>query len=252
MEVHHHSHSDSYRDKRKKWTHYFWEFLMLFLAVFCGFLAEYALEHKIESDREKQYARSMIEDLKLDTAGINRLLEIRNRRLKRIDSLSLLLNESIDTAQLSRIYFLSRVVRRVAGTQFVYNDRTIQQLRNAGGLRLIRNQVVSDKITQYDGNVRRIEKIEDVEQESLRELIRYSYNIFDGRIYNTMLSEKDDLFPPAGNPALLPHTKVDMNAYISSLHSVKALHLAWIRFSSALYNDAVALLKTIEQEYNFK
>jgi hypothetical protein len=25
---------------RKKWTHYFWEFLMLFLAVFCGFLAE--------------------------------------------------------------------------------------------------------------------------------------------------------------------------------------------------------------------
>ena len=34
MEVHHHAHTS-----RKKWTHYFWEFLMLFLAVFCGFLA---------------------------------------------------------------------------------------------------------------------------------------------------------------------------------------------------------------------
>jgi len=43
MEVHHHGHTE-----RKKWTHYFWEFLMLFLAVFCGFLAEYQLEHKIE------------------------------------------------------------------------------------------------------------------------------------------------------------------------------------------------------------
>ena len=30
MEVHAHTHTE-----RKKWTHYFWESLMLFLAVFC-------------------------------------------------------------------------------------------------------------------------------------------------------------------------------------------------------------------------
>ena len=35
MEVHSHTHTE-----RKKFTHYLWEFLMLFLAVFCGFLAE--------------------------------------------------------------------------------------------------------------------------------------------------------------------------------------------------------------------
>ena len=52
---------------RKKWTHYFWEFLMLFLAVFCGFLAEYRLEHMIEKDRENQYMlSSMIKDLEHD------------------------------------------------------------------------------------------------------------------------------------------------------------------------------------------
>jgi hypothetical protein len=28
---------------------------MLFLAVFCGFLAEYQLEHKIEKERGRQY-----------------------------------------------------------------------------------------------------------------------------------------------------------------------------------------------------
>ena len=49
MEVHAHTHTP-----RKKWTHYFWEFLMLFLAVFAGFLAEYQLEHKIEKDRARQ------------------------------------------------------------------------------------------------------------------------------------------------------------------------------------------------------
>lgn len=36
MEVHHHAHHEG----KKNWKSYFWEFLMLFLAVFCGFLAE--------------------------------------------------------------------------------------------------------------------------------------------------------------------------------------------------------------------
>jgi hypothetical protein len=136
--------------------------------------------------------------------------------------------------------------------QFVYNDRTIQQLKNSGGLRLIRRQVVSDRITQYDGNVRRIEKIEESEQEAIRDLVRYSFKIFDGRIYDKMLNDKDQLFRPPGNPALLSYTKEDMNAYISCLHSVKSIHLAWLRFSGALHRDAVALLKTIEKEYQFK
>ena len=65
MEVHHHTHPGHHK---KKWTDYFWEFLMLFLAVFCGFLAEYQLEHKIERDREKVYMQNMLDDLKADTA----------------------------------------------------------------------------------------------------------------------------------------------------------------------------------------
>ena len=48
MEVHHHSHTP-----RKKWTHYFWEFLMLFLAVTLGFFVENQREHYIENLREK-------------------------------------------------------------------------------------------------------------------------------------------------------------------------------------------------------
>src|SRR5687767_14705532 len=57
MEVHAHTHT-----ARKKWTHYFWEFIMLFLAVFCGFLAEYQLEHVIENKREKQFIVSLVSE----------------------------------------------------------------------------------------------------------------------------------------------------------------------------------------------
>src|SRR6478736_204794 len=139
MEVHAHSHT-----ARKRWTHYFWEFFMLFLAVFCGFLAEYALEHKIETDREKQYARSMVEDLKLDTAALNRIIQLRTNRMEVLDSLSLLLNETEKPTDLSKLYYYSLRSARFANLQFIYNDRTIQQLKNSGSLRLIRNSIVSD------------------------------------------------------------------------------------------------------------
>jgi hypothetical protein len=75
MEVHHHAHDPAAPHHKKNWKSYFWEFLMLFLAVFCGFLAEYQLEHVIENNREKQYIISMIKELEADTAQINYTLK---------------------------------------------------------------------------------------------------------------------------------------------------------------------------------
>ena len=50
MEVHQHTHTP-----RKKWNHYLWEFLMLFLVVFAGFLAENWREHIVESKRDIEW-----------------------------------------------------------------------------------------------------------------------------------------------------------------------------------------------------
>jgi hypothetical protein len=71
MEVHHHSYASTSSAHRKGWTHYFWEFIMLFLAVFCGFLAENEREHFVERKRAKEYARSLIYDLAADTSQLS-------------------------------------------------------------------------------------------------------------------------------------------------------------------------------------
>src|SRR5678815_4472219 len=71
MEVPHHPHTE-----RKKWTHYLWEFLMLFLAVFCGFLAENQREHMIEHERERQYSKQLLADLRKDSAFFKRRMTI--------------------------------------------------------------------------------------------------------------------------------------------------------------------------------
>ena len=58
MEVHHHSRAPgnpAHGETGKNWKTYLWEFLMLFLAVFCGFMAENFREHQVEHQREKQF-----------------------------------------------------------------------------------------------------------------------------------------------------------------------------------------------------
>src|SRR5436189_3869539 len=82
MEVHAHNHTE-----RKKWTHYLWEFFMLFLAVTAGFFVENQREHMVEHRREKEFMASLVKDLESDTAQISRIRLYRLDRLRNIDSI---------------------------------------------------------------------------------------------------------------------------------------------------------------------
>ena len=148
MDVHHHSHSP-----RKKWTHYFWEFLMLFLAVFCGFLAEYQLEHIIEHQREKVYVRSMIEDLKSDTANFSLVI---NNFLENEAHLEFVLRGFEEGRKNNSENWAGQFVysATMGFADFFYTDRTLQQLKNSGGMRLIRNEDASSGIINYDAAIK--------------------------------------------------------------------------------------------------
>jgi hypothetical protein len=61
---------------------------------------------------------------------------------------------------------------------FVSNDRTIQQLKNSGELRLIRNKAVSDSIMKYDQTLKRYYAQSNLMYSALRDLTNYS-QLFD-------------------------------------------------------------------------
>ncbi len=143
MEVHHHSHT-----ARKKWTHYFWEFLMLFLAVFCGFLAENFREHQVEHKREKQYMVTLLEDLKADTILLNTTIKYWAAVNNSIDSVTDAITLPMPEVDLRKAY--RHMNEALNYWSFSYNDRTITQLKNSGGFRLIRNKTVAYKIIAYD------------------------------------------------------------------------------------------------------
>ena len=148
MEVHAHSHTP-----RKKWTHYLWEFLMLFLAVFCGFLAENQREHYVEHQREKQYIKSMIGDLQTDTANLSVSIIGFKEIEERLDTLIREFDESIIAYSdaWTRSFILSF---RGGYPDFYYTDRTIQQLKNSGGMRLIKNEIAANGIIKYDADIK--------------------------------------------------------------------------------------------------
>jgi hypothetical protein len=172
MEVHQHTHTP-----RKKWSHYFWEFFMLFLAVFCGFLAEYKLEHVIEHKREKQYMRTLVEDLKIDTASLEESIQFWIALADKIDNTRPLLKSPVDSNH-EEFYELAAML--VDFNDFIYFDRTIEQLRNAGNFRLIRNQHVSDTLISYDSFIRvQLKEQEETLLKVLLNLLSLQNEIFD-------------------------------------------------------------------------
>jgi hypothetical protein len=149
MEVHHHTHASH---GKKNWKSHFWEFLMLFLAVFCGFLAEYQLEHYIEKQRAKDFAVSLHRDISADTLIINNTVKRLNICVDKIDTLISLLGqpEAIEKNTPS-IYILSLYA-------FVMpintpNESTLQQLLNSGSLRYFKNNALVDSIKLYNTDI---------------------------------------------------------------------------------------------------
>ncbi len=212
MEVHTHTHT-----ARKRWTHYFWEFLMLFLAVFCGFLAEYQLEHKIERDREKKFIQTFIEDLKTDTAAIRQNILFRQNKMKLMDSFMLLLNIQQIKGHENELYYFGRTF--VRGLRFQSNDRTITQLKNSGSLRLIRNEKAADSMISYQKLVDYIyynQEDDRIERRAADPLLSRIFNPF---VFEKMLTI-EGINRPIDNPPLRSYDKdlhFDLAYYVHQL-----------------------------------
>lgn len=75
------------KGENRSWKKYFLEFLMLFLAVFLGFMADGYREKLNEHKREKDYIQSLISDITLDRENIAYALKHTERRIEELDSL---------------------------------------------------------------------------------------------------------------------------------------------------------------------
>ena len=121
---------------------------MLFLAVFCGFLAENKREHIVEAHRAKEYAKSLLDDLKEDTIELQRGIDHLHFLITAIDSIVASDLKNADKSSVpGTFYYYSRL------TSFYYpidwNSSTINQLIQSGNLRYFTNKELVNQINKY-------------------------------------------------------------------------------------------------------
>lgn len=140
MEVHHHSHHP------KKWKEYITEFLMLFLAVSMGFVAENLREKHIEKERSEELIQAFVIDIKENQKQLDSLILKNQKSSNYFDSLSInhaTINTTINLIDLA--HSLDFWVYR-----FINRNTIFEQMKSSGALRYIHNKEVLNAILQYE------------------------------------------------------------------------------------------------------
>ena len=223
---------------------------MLFLAVFCGFLAEYQLEHKIERDREKQYIQSLIEDLGEDTLILTENINDCDGHLKRIDSLIRILNSADIRNHGSDLYYFGR--RSSRGIRLALHDLTIQQMKNSGGFRLISKEKISKTIIEYYNRLVFIEYLQNIAMSEAEEYRKMAIDVFHPVLFGDIVMPDNTIVRPSGNPSLLtyePKTLLRLSGMLSYIRNSK---LGLFKAETEMRSAAIDLIQQIKKEYHLK
>lgn len=159
MEVHHPHHVQH----KKKWTEYAVEFFVLFIAVTLGYMAENIRETQIEKHREIAYLKNVHEDLQFDMKTIDSVVHSNSVRLDALDSFLYRLQGG--KLELADIYYY---VRNLAlRSTFESSQAGFDQIKAAGGLRMVQNKQIVFGIQQYERQLHSTMKLEEVREATL-------------------------------------------------------------------------------------
>ena len=254
MEVHHHP-----KPGKKKFKEYFFEFIMIFLAVTVGFFAETFRENITEHKRAKEFAESMIKDLQEDTIQLKSYRVYFNNAANNIDTLQQLLTNAeprdIPTGKLYW-YGLFGGARRY----FVPNDETFQQMKSSGSLRYFGKNLAA-AVARYDRFCRLIQSNEDMQQNIYVEVRKVRSQIFDFK-YNeraNTITQKNYKNPDYAeidsflktDPPLLTYDKTIFNEYVELVRS-RFIRISNVAYADSLLHQATILLNELKTEYHLK
>lgn len=248
MEVHHSHHHGGHQTK--KWKEYITEFLMLFTAVTLGFFAENQREHYIEHLREKQYMQSLYEDLKKDTIELSTLKRLYTGQMNRIDTtIELFRVADWNDSTLTKLYLLNLTVLGNRGLNLM--ERTSVQLKNAGGMRLIKNSKISDEIANY-WHWQEYAKAYGATTEELKLKARErSYNIFNQFYYNEI--SRDEIKTTKSGAQLMTYDKTVLTEYANRLSHIKnSIKNQQLFQLDQILSSATILLNDLKKEYEVK
>jgi hypothetical protein len=196
---------------------------------------------------------SLISDLKADTIMLNSGIIRKINRVNAIDSVFVFFYNNKNVQKISgKIY---KILRRTTFDQrLVRNTITINQLKNAGGMRLVRNRQVADSIAAYDFNCERYEPY----NENYLSHQQLNYRQFEKLV---AISDLLPLYVENRSTAIVTNipdsidikvNTTSINEYLGLLMQTKIFALQEILEFERLNISAVNLMALIKEEYYLK
>jgi hypothetical protein len=252
MEVHHHGH---HGHEKKTWKSYFWEFFMLFLAVFCGFLAELQLEHYIEHQREKKYVFRIYNDLKTDTAFYKNHAKYQMGVYRLLDSAVTFLDKGTYKNNPDLFY---NILLKVRSTRYLeYYSTAFDQMKTSGNLRLIQKENILDSILNYYYGIEKRALVADNRYlETVTETNKALNRFWDAGEFiqiDSNIQFKSPLLLFKTSNATFPDVPFIHLLELKNILFQRKLQIVSLRnFTLRLDLQATSLIKLIEEEYHLK
>ncbi len=246
MEVHHHP-----KAEKKNFKEYFLEFLMIFLAVTMGFFAENFRENISDREKEHAFMKSIVQDIKDDTSMLNADKKIFDQRVVLLDSLIEVLNSPARPVNTNDLYYYARLATK--SYAFQVNSRTIDQMKNTGGFRVIRNKQITTDIMSYYSVISQIHELEVTDNEESNEYRKIAVQIFNAVVFNHINSSGLNVVSrPVDNPPLRTDDKKLLGDLAGWVHYMKNTRIGIDQFKKDVIFKGENLIRKIQKEYNLK
>lgn len=262
MEVHHHPQLEH---KPKPWKEYLLEGLMIFLAVFMGFIAENIRESYTEHKKAQAYATTMATDLAVDTTQLKNYLAYYSFAKMNIDTLmKLLANDDLKSMPTGKLYLYGLWGGSLRF--FTPDDAAFQQMKSTGALQFFEKNVEREA-GEYDRWCRNMQLRDEsdgpvyTEVRKLRsQIFEFQYNMKANELWQqtspnntystkTIDKAKIDSFIKS-NPPLLTYDKVIFNQYVELIRSRYIDRK--ITIADSVLVHATKLLGDIKKEYHIE
>jgi hypothetical protein len=131
---------------------------MLFAAVTLGFFAENLREHQIEKHREIQFLKNIHLDLERDIKEIDNVMSFNINKQQYGEELAKLYETGV-SKDLPKFYFLVKTL--ALRTFFQHSKNGLEQLKNAGGLRLVEDEEIIQQLQLIEIRVANTESLQE-------------------------------------------------------------------------------------------
>jgi hypothetical protein len=206
-----------------------------------------------KNKKEKEYIRSMIGDLKGDTAKITGYINYNSGVLAGLDSLiKIIYQYKPGDSLLTKNMYLWYMGYARSHYLVHFTDRTITQLKNSGSFSTL-SAAVSDSILKYEELTTAAKTQETTYKQELRKALDFSTNIFNYKYisYNIKIGgNTDSSYLRHPNYKLLTDDVLTLTKYANMLELWKQVVVVYIWNLQWVKQRAEYLIPFLQKEYN--